>query len=96
MPAYMLFIREKPIRDLEAMETYSRTNRENPRDPKMVPLVVYGATEAVEGEAPDGMVILQFPTVDDAKNWYHSPGYQAATQHRLKGADYRVMIVQGL
>lgn len=96
MPAYILFIREKPIRDQEAMATYSSMSRNNPRDPKMVPLVVYGATEAVEGEAPDGMVILQFPTVDDAKNWYYSPAYQAATQHRLKGADYRVMIVQGL
>lgn len=96
MPVYMLFIREKPIRDRAAMETYSRMTRENPRDPKMTPLVVYGATEAVEGEAFDGMVMLQFPTAEDAKNWYHSPGYQAAMQHRLKGADYRVMIVQGL
>lgn len=96
MPVYMLFIREKPIRDSAAMETYSRSTRANPRDPKMMPLVIYGATEAVEGEAPDGMVMLQFPSVDDAKNWYYSPGYQAAMQHRLKGADYRVMIVQGL
>ena len=96
MPVYMLFIREKPVRDPAAMEAYSRKNRDNPRDPRMTPLVVYGATEAVEGEAPDGMVLLQFPTMEDAKAWYYSPGYQAAMQHRLKGADYRVMIVQGL
>jgi uncharacterized protein (DUF1330 family) len=96
MPVYMLFIREKPIRDRAAMETYSSMNRNKPRDPKMTPLVVYGATEALEGEAPDGMVVLQFPTAEDAKAWYHSPDYQAASQHRMKGADYRVMIVQGL
>lgn len=96
MPVYMLFIREKPIRDREEMDAYSRKNRENPRDPKLTPLVFYGAIEAIEGEAPDGMVMLQFPTVEDAKAWYHSPGYQAAMQHRLKGADYRVMIVQGM
>jgi uncharacterized protein (DUF1330 family) len=92
----MLFIREQPVRDAAAMDSYRRGTRENPRDPKMTPLVVYGAIEAVEGEAPDGMVMLQFPTVEDAKAWYYSPGYQAAMQHRLRGADYRVMIVQGL
>jgi len=92
----MLFIREKPIRDRVAMDTYSRMNREGPRDPNMKPLVVYGATEAIEGEAFDGMVMLQFPTAEAAKAWYNSPSYQAAMQHRLKGADYRVMIVQGL
>jgi len=96
MPVYMLFIREQPIRDRAEMETYSRMNREGSRDPNMKPLVVYGATEAIEGEAFDGMVMLQFPTADDAKAWYNSPSYQAAMQHRLKGADYRVMIVQGL
>lgn len=96
MPVFMLFIREKPIRDRAEMETYSRMNREGPRDPQMKPLVVYGATETIEGEAFDGMVMLQFPTAEDAKAWYNSPGYQAAMQHRLKGADYRVMIVQGL
>jgi uncharacterized protein (DUF1330 family) len=96
MPVYMLFIRERPIRDKAEMETYSRMNREGPRDPKMKVLSVYGAIEAIEGNAPDGMVMLQFPTAEDAKAWYNSPSYQAAMQHRLKGADYRVMIVQGL
>jgi uncharacterized protein (DUF1330 family) len=38
---------------------------------------------------------LQFPTVEDAKAWYHSPGYQAAAVHRRKGADYRAVIVEG-
>jgi uncharacterized protein (DUF1330 family) len=96
MPAYMLFIREGAIRDQTEIDTYQRMNREGPRDPKLTPLVVYGAIEALEGAAPDGMVMLQFPTVEDAKAWYNSPGYQAALKHRKKGADYRALIVQGL
>jgi uncharacterized protein (DUF1330 family) len=52
--------------------------------------------EAVEGKAPDGLVILKFPTTEDAKAWYHSPAYQAALPHRKKGADYRAFIVEGL
>jgi uncharacterized protein (DUF1330 family) len=96
MPAYMLFIREGAIHDQSAMDTYSRMNRAGPRDPKLTPLAVYGAIEAVEGAAPDGIVLLQFPTVEDAKAWYNSPAYQAATPHRKNAADYRALIVQGL
>jgi uncharacterized protein (DUF1330 family) len=96
MPVYMLFIREEAVRDQAELNIYSRMNRDSPRDPNMKPLVVYGATEAVEGKAPDGMVMLQFPTVEDAKAWYNSPAYQAAIPHRMKGADYRAFIVQGL
>jgi uncharacterized protein (DUF1330 family) len=93
---YVLFIREGAIRDKAALDTYERMNRGNPRDPKLTPLVVYGAIEVLEGAAPDGVVILQFPTLADAQAWYNSPGYQAAIPHRKKGADYRAFIVQGL
>jgi uncharacterized protein (DUF1330 family) len=96
MSVYMLFIRESAIRDQSAIDTYERMNRENPRDPKLTPLVVYGAIETLEGAAPDGVVMLQFPTVEDAQAWYNSPGYQAAIPHRKKGADYRAFIVKGL
>ena len=96
MPAYVLCIREEAVRDPVEMSTYSRMNREAPRDPNFKPLIVYGPTEALEGNAPDGIILLQFPTVEDAKAWYFSPHYQAAIPHRKKGADYRVMIVQGI
>jgi uncharacterized protein (DUF1330 family) len=99
MPAYMLFLREKPVRDPEALAIYQGMNRDSvpafaPYKPK--PLAVYGATEAIEGEAPDGTVFLEFPTVEDAKAFYNSPDYQKALPHRINAADYRVFIVQGL
>lgn len=96
MAVYMLFIREEPVRDPLQLATYGRMNREAPRDPNLTALVAYGAMEAVEGKAPDGLVILKFPTTEDAKAWYHSPAYQAALPHRKKGADYRAFIVEGL
>jgi uncharacterized protein (DUF1330 family) len=95
MSAYMIFLREEPVRDPEALAEYQRMNRENQGDFKMKPLVVYGATEAVEGKAPNGIIVLEFPSVADAKAWYNSPGYQAALPHRMKAADYRAMIVEG-
>jgi len=96
MAAYVIFMRESPIRDAAEMQAYSKMTRMNPPDPKLTALSVYGAIEALEGDAPDGVVVLQFPTMEDAKAWYNSPNYQAAAQHRKKGADYRAMIVQGL
>ena len=96
MTVYMLFIREEPVRDATALTEYQRINGENRGDFKLKPLAVYGAMEALEGKAPDGMVLLEFPTVADAKAWYNSPGYQAAIPHRRKAADYRAIIVQGL
>lgn len=95
MPAYMIFLRESPLREPAEYAEYQRMGRQNTGDFKIKPLSVYGAIEAVEGTPPDGVIILQFPTVADAKAWYASPGYQAALPHRLKAATWRSMIVEG-
>jgi uncharacterized protein (DUF1330 family) len=95
MSAYVLFIRESAIHNQSEMDIYQHMNKDRPPDPKLTPLVVYGPMETLEGAAADGIVILQFPTVEDAKAWYNSPAYQAASLHRRKGADYRGFIVQG-
>jgi uncharacterized protein (DUF1330 family) len=96
MSAYVFFIREGKIRDASEMEIYQRMVRDITPPLTLTALAAYGAMEALEGEAPDGVVLLQFPTVEDAKAWYNSPGYQAAVPHRQKGANYRAFIVQGL
>lgn len=96
MTAYMIFLREDPVEDPDEMAEYQRRTREITGDYKLKPLVAYGDIEAVEGKAPDGVVILEFPTAEDARAWYNSPGYQAALPHRLKAANYRAMIVEGL
>ena len=52
--------------------------------------------EVLEGAAVEGVVILEFPTFDEAKAWYDSPAYREVREHRYKGADYRAVIVQGV
>jgi uncharacterized protein (DUF1330 family) len=100
MPAYMLFLREDAVTDPEALATYSAMNRQNAgafvEKYGIKPLAVYGATEAFEGEAPDGVIILEFPTADDARAWYGSPEYQAALVHRKRGSQYRALLIEGL
>jgi uncharacterized protein (DUF1330 family) len=96
MTAYMLFIREEPIRDPEAMAEYQRMNAANQGGGfKLKRLIVYGAMEAIEGKAPDGLIMLEFPSAEEAKAWYNSPGYQGAIPFRQKGADYRAILVEG-
>jgi uncharacterized protein (DUF1330 family) len=95
MAAYMIFIREEPVRDPQAMAEYQRLNRANTGEFEIKPLVVYGAMEPFEGKAPDGIIVLEFPTAEAAKAWYNSPNYQAAIPHRQRAADYRAILVQG-
>jgi len=95
MTAYVVLFRESKIHDPAEMEAYARVSQGNPRDPNLVPLVVYGEQEAIEGNPPDGVVVLQFPTMEDARNWYYGENYQKAAVHRLRAADYRGVIVQG-
>jgi uncharacterized protein (DUF1330 family) len=95
MSAYVIIYRESAVRDPAEYAEYQRKNRESPGDFKPKPLVVYGAVEALEGQAPDGVVMLEFPTVAEARAWYESPGYQAALPHRKNAADWRAIIVEG-
>lgn len=58
-------------------------------------LVVNGAMTPLEGECPDGVVIIEFPSAQAAKDWYQSPAYQAVLGDRLAASDGRAVIVEG-
>jgi uncharacterized protein (DUF1330 family) len=95
MPAYLIVMRNEPVQDAAEMAEYQKKTRATPPTVKPTPLVVGGGLHALEGTPPDGMVMLQFESVADARAWYDSPGYQAALPHRLKAADHRAFIVEG-
>jgi len=94
MSAYAIMIRDR-MKDAEAFATYAKL-APAARVEGLKALAFYGPHEVVEGEAADGVVILEFPDMAGAKAWYDSPAYQAAKAHRLKGADFRVIFVEGL
>jgi uncharacterized protein (DUF1330 family) len=95
MPAYLLFVREGAVKDEAKFMEYQMAMQANGPKVMMNPLIVYGASTPLEGTAPDGVVLLQFDTAENAKAWYHSPEYEAAKQHRFKAADYRVTLIEG-
>jgi uncharacterized protein (DUF1330 family) len=100
MPAYIVFIREEPVKDAEALAAYSAANRANTAsfmaDFALKPLAVYGAHEVLEGADADGVVLLEFPTMAQARGWYESPAYQAALADRHKAAHYRAIMFEGI
>jgi uncharacterized protein (DUF1330 family) len=80
----------------ERVETYQKMAPATLTGHPVSMRVAYGHHEMVEGPEIEGMVILEFPTIEAAKAWYNSPAYREAREHRFKGAEYRVVIVQGV
>ncbi len=97
MPAYLIAFRESPVRDPEEMALYNAKARQGPGGQWTIkPHVFEGAVTTLEGPAPDAVIVLEFESVEAAKAWYDSPGYQAALPHRQKAADYRIVIAEGV
>lgn len=95
MAAYAIFTREH-TRDAAEMATYTEAAGATLAGHPAKILAVYGRQEVLEGAAVEGVVIVEFPTIADAKAWYDSPAYRAVRQHRFLGADYRAVIVEGV
>jgi uncharacterized protein (DUF1330 family) len=96
MPAYLIAIRKGPVQDAQAMAEYQRRTRQIGGAIKLLPRVVYGDIHSLEGDAPDGVVVIEFATLEDARAWYDSEAYQAAIPFRRRAADYDVFVVEGI
>lgn len=95
MSAYVIFIRESTL-DSDQLAQYGQQAAAASEGHPLTPLAFYGAVETLEGAPAEGVVVLEFPDMAAAKAWYQSPAYQAAKQHRLKGANYRVILTAGV
>ncbi len=58
-------------------------------------LVRGGKAEGLEGAPPKRMVVLEFPSVDQARKWYRSPEYAPLITLRQKGSKGRLVLVEG-
>jgi uncharacterized protein (DUF1330 family) len=95
MPAYAVFIRDRTT-DPAEMAIYAQTTPPTTEGRPVTVHAFYGPQEVLEGPPAEGVVILEFPSMAEAKAWYDSPAYQAAKVHRLRGAEYRVIFVEGV
>lgn len=94
-PAY--FILEIDIHDPEGMKPYLAAAGATLEPWHSAPLVHGDTVDAVEGDAPQGkIVMLRFDSLADARAWYASPAYQAVLPYRLKSARNRAYFVEGV
>jgi len=95
MKAYIIFTREK-MHDEAAFKNYQSLVPASRTGHDVTALARYGRVEVLEGSPVEGVVILEFPDFAAAKDWYDSPLYREAREHRFRAAEYRAIIVEGL
>jgi uncharacterized protein (DUF1330 family) len=94
MPAYVIYIREE-THDQSELDTYSALVGPILAKLPIKILAALGKLETLEGPVPESVTVVEFASMEAAYAWYRSPEYQAAAQHRFKGATYRGLIVEG-
>ena len=56
-----------------------------------------GRVEALEGDwSPSRIVVIEFPSVEQARAWIDSPEYEPAKQLRQRAATSRLIVVEGV
>jgi uncharacterized protein (DUF1330 family) len=95
MSTYVVFTRESTQDQDELGKYQSEVSKSFDGHPIKV-LAAYGPQQVLEGPAPEGVVIVEFPTTAAARAWYDSPAYQTVAKHRFNGATYRAVLVEGV
>jgi uncharacterized protein (DUF1330 family) len=95
MPAYVIV--EIEIHDPESYEAYKKLTPASISAYSGKFIVRGGKTESLEGDwNPQRLVILEFPTVEQAKTWWDSPEYTPAKEIRQMAAKTRMIVAEGL
>ena len=95
MSAYV--ISEVEVRDAEAMDAYRSLAARAIAQYGGRYLVRGGASETVEGGPPvKTLIIVEFPSIALAHQWYASPEYAEALKHRRSALDRRLVFVEGI
>jgi uncharacterized protein (DUF1330 family) len=95
MPAYVVV--EISVHDAETYERYKQLAPPSIAAHGGRYLVRGGTTEALEGSwHPPRFVILEFPTVQQARAWWASPEYAPAKALRQASAQTEMILVEGV
>jgi uncharacterized protein (DUF1330 family) len=95
MASYLIFSREKSL-DSKELSIYSSQVPSTLAGHEVKILALYGPHQDLEGAPSEGIVVLEFPTTRAAMAWYNSPAYREVREHRFKGADFRVALIEGV
>ncbi|MET9972506.1 DUF1330 domain-containing protein [Streptomyces sp. NPDC006356] len=89
-------IMTEAIRDQAGMEAYSKASTPSMVEAGARVRAVDPAPQVLEGEwHGDRTVVVEFESVEAARAWYESAGYQEAKPLRQAAADTNAVIVSG-
>ncbi|MBW7970889.1 DUF1330 domain-containing protein [Bradyrhizobium sp. BR 10289] len=95
MPAYV--ISEVEMRDPEGFEAYRALAAKTIAQYGGRYLARGGAAEVVEGDPPPKtIIVVEFPSMARAREWYASPEYGEALKLRRTALERRLMFVEGM
>ena len=95
MPAYV--IAEISITDADGYKEYTKQVGATVEKYGGKFLVRGGRADALEGEWPERRrVILEFPSVEAARNWWDSPEYEKPKALRKATSEGRLLLIEGV
>jgi len=95
MAAYV--ISDVTSRDQTAIDRYRTLAAETILQYGGTYLVRGGATETWEGDwEPESVIVVEFPSADQARTWYRSPEYAAALAVSKIALRRRLLLVEGV
>lgn len=84
------------IHDREAMDAYGLASGPSMIEHGGRPLIVDENVEVLEGQwHGTRTVVIEYESVEKAREWYHSASYQAVRHQRHAAADSNVIIAAG-
>ena len=95
MPAYV--IADIDVQDAVTFEDYKKLSAPSAAPFGAKYLVRGGKVEGLEGEwMPKRFVVIEFPSVDNAKQWWDSSNYAGAKAIRESCAKSNFILVEGV
>jgi len=90
-------ISDVAVRDAEALQTYRTRAAASLAQYGGRYLVRGGASEPLEGTwEPRAIIVVEFPSIKQARAWYHSPEYASALEVRDDALSRDLILVDGI
>src|SRR5919201_317573 len=95
MPAY--FINDMEVLDAQLLEDYKKLSPPTVAQYGGKFIARGGRCETLEGTwSPKRLVIIEFPSIEQAKAWANSPEYAPAKKLRQKASRSNIVVVEGV
>ena len=95
MAAYIIF--DVEVTDPSLAPDYLKLANESLTPFESKTIVHAGAVEVLEGDwKPERVVVVEFESMEQARQWYMSPAYTKAKEILRRAASIKVVLVEGV